>query len=138
MFRDGNLLNYLSSIFVALGHIGLVMTLVDRGGVRRPDGAIRACQPDGIYQLTDAPAGPDHRARWSRAPQTLFVIHFRPWFRRSRSERYRFGAMEWIWAVALTNWGPQPFGNAWPRPAGSPPCDFAQLVCRYITAGYMW
>ena len=31
MFRHGNLLNYLSSIFVALGHIGLVMTLVDRG-----------------------------------------------------------------------------------------------------------
>jgi uncharacterized membrane protein YeiB len=31
MFRSGNLPNQISSIFVTLGHIGLLMTLVDQG-----------------------------------------------------------------------------------------------------------
>ena len=128
MFRIGNLLNYIGSVIVALGHIGFVLLAVSSGWLRATLARFAAV---GRMALTNYlvhsivmtalfygwgfglyGAVP----RFWQMPLVAAVIGFQllvsPWW----LSRYRFGPAEWLWR-SLTYWQRQPFRRAGAAPA---------------------
>lgn len=128
MFRVGNLWNYVGSIVVALGHIGLVMLCVTSGWLKHLLGRFAAV---GQMALTNYLMhslvmtalfygwGLGLYGDVSRVGQMGFVaalvglqLLVSPWW----LARYRFGPAEWLWR-SLTYWRRQPMRRAGPGPA---------------------
>jgi uncharacterized protein len=123
MFRIGNLPNYIGSILVALGHIGLVMLVIRRGYL---GGLMERFTAVGRMAITNYLMhslilttvfygyGLGLYGQVPRAAQMLFVIAvigFQLWFSRWWLARFRFGPMEWLWR-SLTYWQAQPMTRA--------------------------
>jgi len=115
VLKQGGIANYFASILVALGHIGLVMTLVRRGLVRRLMERFAAV---GRMAFTNYLMhsivmttifygyGFGLYGEIPRAAQMLFVagmIGFQLWLSPWWLARFRFGPAEWLWR-SLTYW----------------------------------
>ena len=130
MFRTGNLYNYVGSIVVAFGHIGLVMLCVTSGWLQH---ILRRFAAVGQTALTNYLLhsvvmtalfygwGLGLYGEVSRLGQMGFVagliglqLLVSPWW----LARYRFGPVEWLWRT-LTYWRPQPMRRAGAGPAAS-------------------
>jgi uncharacterized protein len=122
MMRVGNVPNQVGSVLVALGHIALLMLLVQSGAFRRLLARFAAVgrmalsnylmhsivmttifYGYGLNQYTEIP----------RSGQMLLVVALiglqllvSPWW----LARFRFGPAEWVWR-SLTYWRPQPMRN---------------------------
>jgi uncharacterized protein len=122
-FRVGMIPNYVGSLFVALGHIGLVMTLIKSGAASRLMARFAA---DGRMAFTNYLMhsvilttvfygyGLGLYADVPRAWQMAFVvavIGFQLWFSPIWLKVYRFGPAEWLWR-SLTYWRRQPMRRA--------------------------
>ena len=117
--RLGGLANYVGSIVVALGHIGLVMLLVRTGALSRVTKRFAAVGRMALTNylmhsviLTTVFYGYGIGLYGSipRAAQMLFVvavIGFQLWFSSAWLKHYRFGPVEWLWRSA-SYWRLQP------------------------------
>ena len=117
--RIGGLANYVGSVVVALGHIGLVMLLVKTGTAAR---ATRRFAAVGRMALTNYLMhsvilttlfygyGLGLYGSVPRAAQMLFVvavIGLQLWYSPIWLQRYRFGPVEWLWrSVSYWHWQP--------------------------------
>ena len=123
--RLGGLANYVGSIVVALGHIGLVMLLVKTNALR---GIVARFAAVGRMALTNYLMhsvvlttvfygyGLGLYGSVPRAAQMLFVVAvlgFQLWYSPLWLKRYRFGPVEWLWRSA-SYWHIQPMRK---RPA---------------------
>ena len=123
--RLGGLANYVGSIVVAFGHIGLVMLLVKTSAVAL---ATRRFAAVGRMALTNYLMhsvilttvfygyGLGLYGSVPRAAQMLFVvavIGLQLWYSPLWLERYRFGPVEWLWR-SVSYWHIQPMRK---RPA---------------------
>ncbi len=119
MLKIGGIFNYVGSVFVALGHVGLVLLLVKRKALPRLTARFAAV---GRMALTNYLMhsivmtslfygyGLDLYGQIPRAGQMVFVagliglqLMISPWW----LARFRFGPVEWLWR-SLTYWRPQP------------------------------
>ena len=119
VLRFGGIANYIGSILVALGHIGLVMWLTRTGRLQRLLDRFAAV---GRMALTNYLAhsfilttvfygyGLGLYGGVPRAAQMLFVaavVGLQLWWSTWWLARYRFGPAEWLWR-SLTYWKKQP------------------------------
>ena len=119
VLRFGGIANYIGSILVALGHIGLVMWLTRTGRLQRLLDRFAAV---GRMALTNYLAhslilttvfygyGLGLYGSVPRAAQMLFVaavVGLQLWWSPWWLARYRFGPAEWLWR-SLTYWKKQP------------------------------
>ena len=128
MFRIGNLYNYVGSIVVAFGHIGLVMLAVTSGWI---SSVLRRFAAVGQMALTNYLLhsivmtaifygwGLGLYGTVPRFWQMAFVLGLvggqllvSPWW----LARFRFGPVEWLWRT-LTYWRRQPMRRAVTGPA---------------------
>jgi uncharacterized protein len=119
LFRYGGLPNYVGSIFVALGHIALVMTIVNNGvaaGLMSRFAAVgrmaftNYLMHSVVMTTLFYGYGFGLYGQVSRAWQMAFVagmLAFQLWFSPFWLRRFRFGPMEWAWR-SLTYWRIQP------------------------------
>jgi uncharacterized protein len=122
-FRVGMIPNYVGSLFVALGHIGLVMTLIKSGAASRLMARFAAVgrmaftnylMHSVILTTVFYGYGLGLYADVPRAWQMAFVvavIGFQLWFSPIWLKVYRFGPAEWLWR-SLTYWRRQPMRRA--------------------------
>jgi uncharacterized protein len=122
-FRVGMITNYVGSLFVALGHIGLVMTLIKSGAASRLMARFAAVgrmaftnylMHSVILTTVFYGYGLGLYADVPRAWQMAFVvavIGFQLWFSPIWLKVYRFGPAEWLWR-SLTYWRRQPMRRA--------------------------
>jgi uncharacterized protein len=119
----GGVANYVGSILVALGHIGLVMLIIKTGMLQKLMARFAAV---GRMALTNYLShslllttvfygyGLGLYGSVPRLPQMGFVvavIALQLWFSTWWLQRYRFGPVEWLWR-SLTYWKKQPFRQA--------------------------
>jgi uncharacterized protein len=122
-FRVGMIPNYVGSLFVALGHIGLVMTLIKSGAASRLMARFAAVgrmaftnylMHSVILTTVFYGYGLGLYADVPRAWQMAFVVSvigFQLWFSPIWLKVYRFGPAEWLWR-SLTYWRRQPMRRA--------------------------
>jgi uncharacterized protein len=119
-FKVGGLYNYVGSVFVALGHMGVVMLLCKAdvlGWLKRSLAAVGQMALTNYLTHTLVCTfifngwGLGQFGSWNRAQQTLLVLAIwamqmvvSPWW----LGRFRFGPMEWVWR-SLTYGRLQPF-----------------------------
>jgi uncharacterized protein len=117
--RLGGLANYVGSVVVALGHIGLVMLLVKTNAISRVMARFAAVGRMALTNylmhsviLTTVFYGYGLGLYGSvpRAAQMLFVVAvvgFQLWYSPIWLQRYRFGPVEWLWrSVSYWHWQP--------------------------------
>jgi uncharacterized protein len=109
MFRVGVLPNYLGSLLVAAGHIGLVMTIVKTGALRRLMARFTAVgrmaftnylMHSVVMTTIFYGYGFGLYGQIPRLAQMAFVagmLGFQLWFSSFWLERFRFGPAEWFW-----------------------------------------
>ncbi len=109
MFRVGVLPNYFGSLFMAAGHIGLVMTIVKTGALGNLMARFTAVGRMAftnylLHSLVMTTIfygyGLGLYGQVPRLWQMAFVagmLGFQLWFSRYWLERYRFGPAEWFW-----------------------------------------
>ena len=119
MFRVGLIPNYIGSVVVAFGHIGLVMTVVRTGALQ---GLMTRFAAVGRMAFTNYLMhsivmttifygyGLGLYGQVPRAWQMAFVagmLGFQLWFSTFWLARFRFGPAEWFWRT-LSYWRAQP------------------------------
>ncbi len=118
-FRSGGIANYVGSVFVAFGHMGLVLAAVRRGWLKALDERLAAVGRMALtnYLLQTVVMttvfygyGFGLYGEVSRSVQMLFVAGLAAlqiWLSPVWLERFRFGPAEWIWR-SLSYWRLQP------------------------------
>jgi uncharacterized protein len=119
LFRSGTLPNYVGSVFVAAGHVGLVMTIVKSGALaglaRRFSALGRMAFTNYLLHsiiLTTVFYGYGlglygHVPRVAQMAFVVAVIGLQLWLSPIWLARFRFGPAEWLWR-SLTYWRLQP------------------------------
>jgi uncharacterized protein len=123
LFRVGSLPNYVGSLFVAAGHIGLVMTVVKSGALaglmRRFTAVGRMAFTNYLLHsliLTTVFYGYGLNL-YGEVPRfwlmgfVATVIAFQLWLSPLWLAKFRFGPAEWLWR-SLTYWRLQPMRHA--------------------------
>jgi uncharacterized protein len=122
-FQIGTLPNYVGSVLVAMGHIGLVMTIIQSGLVpalmRRFAAVGRMAFTNYLLHsiiLTTVFYGYGFGLygtvpRFWQMGFVVAVIGFQLWLSLWWLARFRFGPAEWLWR-SLTYWRLQPFRHA--------------------------
>jgi uncharacterized protein len=115
LFQYGGLPNYVGSVFVALGHIALVMTIVNNGvaaGLMSRFAAVgrmaftNYLMHSVVMTTLFYGYGFGLYGQVPRAWQMAFVagmLVFQLWFSPFWLRHFRFGPMEWVWR-SLTYW----------------------------------
>jgi uncharacterized protein len=119
MFRVGVLPNYVGSLLVAFGHIGLIITIVKSGALKnlmtRFTAVGRMAFTNYLMHTIVMTTifygyGLGFYGQVPRFFQMGFVVAmlgFQLWFSTFWLDRYRFGPAEWCWR-SLSYWKPQP------------------------------
>jgi len=123
MFQVGSLPNYIGSVLVAMGHIGLVMTIIQFGFMpalmRRFSAVGRMAFTNYLLHsiiLTTVFYGYGFGLygtipRFWQMGFVIAVIGVQLWLSPWWLARFRFGPAEWLWR-SLTYWRPQPMRHA--------------------------